>query len=172
MGLTQEDLNQIRAEIAANMKAQPAKKKQVHTNWEKNMVREYIATKYGNKLTIFNARVGAIPEERKKEMYKFLRRWADAIVVTRDEIIVIEGKMRPNPGVISQLQLYMRELHNTPEFEEYQDLPIRGVIVSATGDTTVEAMAIEAGLDFEVFKPSFFDAWEEMRLNGYAKRSN
>lgn len=89
------------------------------------------------------------------EIYMIYQRWADAIVIRATDIIIIEGKIRLGPGVISQIKLYEQLLPKTPRFFEFKELPIRLIILTAMRDPEVEALAASEGIEVVVFSPDW-----------------
>ncbi|MBN2860995.1 MAG: hypothetical protein JXK93_12085 [Sphaerochaetaceae bacterium] len=155
MDLTDEDINRIATAIATTPGIAVRAKKPKRKNFEKRMVYEYTTSAYPNELQWKNVRVGPIKPSKFGNMYAFLRRWADAIVVTKKEVVIIEGKIKPAAGVISQLQLYIEEFPRTPEFNMVKHMPVRGEIVSVFADEIVDRMAHDAGLRTVIYEPSF-----------------
>lgn len=157
MALTQEEYDAIvsAATDAAVARTKATKKKR--NNFEKRLVAEYVGVTYPTSLQWRNVRLGEIKNQQDGKMYAFLRRWADAIVITMDEVVIIEGKVKPAPGVISQLQLYMTLFPKTPEYTNYRNWNIRGEIVCALNDEEVENLAKKAGLNYVIYEPTFID---------------
>lgn len=99
-------------------------------------------------------RLGSIPtsevapllEDHEVRMLGVYRRWADFIVVTDDRLILGEAAIRPNPGKISQLQLYRLLLDNTPELQQYLPRAVEMQLVYAIEDPVVNAMARLVGI--------------------------
>jgi hypothetical protein len=155
VALSVEEYDSIVADAAAAVTARQQAKKKPRKNFEKRLVAEYVGMTYPTSLQWRNVRLGEIKNEQDGKMYAFLRRWADAIVITMDEVIIIEGKIKPAPGVISQLQLYMSIFPKTPEYHNYRNWKLRGEIVCALRDEEVEALARQAGLDYVIYEPTF-----------------
>lgn len=153
--LTDEDVQRIAAAIASTPGISTKKLKPKRKNFEKRTVYEYLTYAYPNELQWKNVRVGPIKPSEFGNMYAFLRRWADAIVVTKKEVVIIEGKIKPNAGVISQLQLYIEEFPRTPEFAMVAHMPVRGEIVSVFQDEIVDRMARDAGFKTVIYEPTF-----------------
>jgi len=132
---------------------------------EMRLVSEFLAKHYSNYETRTRVRLGAIhpelhPEtlsESEKAMVGVFRRWADAIVIMPDRLIIIEAAIRPSPGDISQIELYEHLIPLTPELDEFRSLPIEKVLVFALEDPVVVAMARERGIRAIYFKPPWID---------------
>jgi len=99
-----------------------------------------------------------ITEEERLNLGTF-RRWADALVILPDRLILIEAKIRPQPGVISQLQLYKRLLPNTPELQRFRDRPLEMLLVYAIRDDLLISMAREEGIRCIQYRPAWVDEY-------------
>ncbi len=85
------------------------------------------------------------------------RRWADALVFQPDRVILIEVKILPQPGVISQLKLYAELIPKTPELVEHKDKWVEMILVMAIEDSLITELARREGIRTIVFKPSWID---------------
>ena len=70
-------------------------------------------------------RVGLVPDHELARMYAVTLRWADAIVLHKGEVLIIESKLRADLGAVGQLLGYKELFRVTPEFSAYKDWPIR-----------------------------------------------
>jgi hypothetical protein len=86
-----------------------------------------------------------------------LRRWADAIIVTPTELIILEGKIIAAPGSIAQLQLYLDLVAKTPELVPFLDRTPRGVLLVAVEDPATTALAGRWGIRVVVYRPPWID---------------
>ena len=93
-----------------------------------------------------------------------LRRWnryADLIGFTDSEVQVVEAKIMPMPGAISQLQHYIDLVHTTPFFGAVPQKAIQGVLLWALDDPIITQRANAAGIRVVVFTPP----WVQDYLN-------
>ena len=128
---------------------------------ESKLVSEFCAIRYPDRRVLQRVRVGQIPSEldldglepEEIRMLGVWRRWVDALIIDPPYLRVIEAGMLPNPGDISQLELYMRLLPNTPDLEEFIDLVPVGVLVYAIDDPVVRTLASERDFTVEIFRP-------------------
>jgi hypothetical protein len=155
MAVTQEELEQIVSAVVSTMGTQKKAPRRKSLNFERRLVQEYVQRTYPNWLQWRNVRVGNYPYTEQGMMYAFTRRWADAIVSDGKVIIVIEGKIRVRAGIISQLQLYLSEVYQTPELSKLGQIPVKGQCVVVFDDEKVRQMAEAAGLIWTVYTPSF-----------------
>lgn len=85
------------------------------------------------------------------------RRWADALVFQPDRVILIEAKILPQPGCISQLKLYAELIPKTPELAEHKDKWVESLLVMAIEDSLITELARREGIRCIVFRPAWID---------------
>lgn len=146
------------------------RKKGVGRDWqprEQRLVAEFIARFYPKDESRTHFPLGSAPP-RFKGMYKsdadrrltgVFRRWADALVLMPDRIVLIEGKILPQPGVISQLNLYAELIPKTVELREHKDKPIDKVLVCAIEDRLISELARREGIQVRIFHPAWVDKY-------------
>ena len=118
---------------------------------ESKMLNAWLWDKHREDLQWRRVRLGPIPTKEMARVYMTLLRWADAVVIKDGVVNIIEAKIRPAPGVISQLELYKKLFPNTLEFTEYKDWPIQMIILSSMPDLAIAEMASEKDIEFEIF---------------------
>jgi len=93
-------------------------------------------------------------------MLRVRMRWADAVIIMDDRILVVEGKLRASEFLkgVGELLVYTHLVRVTPEFEKFRGLPVVGRLLIPIPDPVVETVARSQGLQVQVFRPSF---WEE-----------
>lgn len=96
-------------------------------------------------------RLGVLPTKEMARMYAVLLRWADAIVLEKGQVKIIEAKLRPDPGAVGQLELYKQLFPHTPEFSEFKNWPLVLVLLTATLDLNMVEMCSKKGIQYEVF---------------------
>ncbi len=102
------------------------------------------------------------PEE--KAMVGSWRRWADAVVYPPPDWILIEAAIRPNPGKISQLELYALLLPHTPELPYKTDEPLRQILLYAIEDPATTFLARKHGIEAIQYKPTWLPAYLRLLL--------
>lgn len=130
---------------------------------EMKLVSEYLAEKYPDDRSMTRVRLGVIHPsllqekytEEEKSLLTVWRRWADAIVVKKDRVILIEAAILPSPGDISVLLTYNYLLRFTPEFADVHNLPTEMELVSAIEDPVVSNLARSVGIRTVVFAPDW-----------------
>jgi hypothetical protein len=106
-------------------------------------------------------RVGQIPSEldvaglddAELRMVGVWRRWVDAVVVDPPLIRVIEAAILPDPGDVSQLELYLHLLPMTPELREFEHLRPAGMLVYALDDPVIRRLAADRNFTVEIYQP-------------------
>jgi len=77
-------------------------------------------------------------------------------------VIIIEAKIRPDPGAISQLKLYGQLFPKTPEFKQLKHLPVKLMLVVAYHDPEVEELCKREGIEYRFFSPPWVKLyWKE-----------
>ena len=134
---------------------------------ETKLVSEFAAVRYPGRRTIQRVRVGQIPGEIDVEglddaeirMLGVWRRWVDLMIVDPPFLRVIEAAMLPNPGDISQLDLYLQLLPATPELMEFVDLEPAGMLVYAIDDPVIRRLAVDRGYTVEIYQPAWLSQY-------------
>jgi len=130
---------------------------------EMQMVAEYIAKFYPQYTSRTRVRLGQIHPSLHPELFEdkdvallgVWRRWADAIVITKQKIILIEGAILADAGDISKLVLYKTLIPHTPELAEYKNLDIEMQLVYSIEDPMVVLLARETGIKAIFFQPDW-----------------
>jgi hypothetical protein len=138
----------------------------VNRTWrpvETRLLAEYLAARWPGHRVQQRVRVGRLhpsleipglsPEEQ--QALGCWRRWVDAIVWDPPRVILMEAAVKPDPGDVSQLELYLHLFPTTPEFQEWAAAPLVGVLVYAVDDPTIHRLARGRGLLVDVFSPSW-----------------
>lgn len=90
------------------------------------------------------------------------RRWADALVFLEDRVILLEVKILPQPGVISQLKLYAELIPKTPELSEHKDKWVEMLLVCAIEDSLISELARREGIRVIIFRPVWIDDYMQI----------
>lgn len=92
------------------------------------------------------------------------RRWADAVVLLPEELLLVEAAIRPNPGKIGQLELYQMLVPHTPELSQYRDRPVAMVLLYAIEDPAVNLLARRKGIRCIQYKPEWLPDYLELLM--------
>ena len=148
----------------------PKSKRPNKRDWqprEQRLVSEFVAQFYADYESRTHVHLGGTPPRFKGKFTRpengrllgVFRRWADAIVIMPDRIVLIEGKILPQPGVLSQLSLYERLIPNTPELSQHALKPVEKVLVCAIEDPLITQLAREEGVRVVIFCPEWIEAY-------------
>lgn len=123
------------------------------------MVLEWVQKYHSHALQWRRVRVGPLPKTENSSFFSVLRRWADLVFVEDDIVYIVEAKVRPDPGALSQLKLYERLFPQTPEFSQLSNKQIKLVFLTSMEDKEVKKLAAELGIEYEVYRPAWLDAY-------------
>ena len=121
---------------------------------ESDMLNAWLWDKHRFDVQWRRIRLGVLPTKALARMYMTILRWADAIVLSDGVAYIVEAKLRPEPGVISQLELYNKLFPETPEFSQYKNWPRKMMILSSVVDLNLVELASEKEILFEVYTES------------------
>jgi hypothetical protein len=138
--------------------------------WEPREMRlcsEYCTTYHHKARILTRVRLGRYPsellkyvsEEEELRMLTLWRRWADAIAIYPDRVVIVECTILPKPGKIQQLLLYKRLFYETPEFEDIKHLPVELELVYAVEDPHIVKLCEEYGIKAVYFKPRWIEEY-------------
>jgi len=143
--------------------------RQQRREWEAEYVSEYCAASFPGIPTVFHCRLGTWPQPltaaelttEEQAMLKVRMRWADAVVIQGDRILVVEGKLRASEFLkgLGELQLYVHLIAHTPEFEKFKNRPCIGRLLIPFSDPAVELIARQQNLQVAIFKPTFWNQY-------------
>jgi hypothetical protein len=131
------------------------------------MVTEYLTKAYPRDFWATRVRLGTPhPElltpgltEAEQRAVGAWRRWADAVIVQKDRVTILEAAIRPDPGDVSKLELYKRLLPVTPEYRAHREKPVELILLYAIEDPATILMARENGIRCIEYKPSWLSAY-------------
>jgi hypothetical protein len=125
------------------------------------LLHEWASLRYPGALVFYQLRLG--PTNRTlvnvtvtPELERMLRvaNWyADAVILTESEGLMVEAKVEPNPSAIGQALFYLRLYWQTPELAGYSHLPFSPVVLFAENDPTVADFARSLGVRVEIYTP-------------------
>jgi len=136
--------------------------------WEAEYVAEYCQAAFPREQVVYHCRLGTWPgpltagelTEEEQAMLRVRMRWADAVILLPDKMVVVEGKLRASEFLkgLGELQVYTHLLKVTPEFEKFKDRQVVGRLLTPIEDPVVNAIARQQGIETAVYKPKF---WRE-----------
>ena len=146
-----------------------AKEKRHWQPREQQMLSEWLVKTQKGKRWLTRVRLGSpraeiprpemSPEER--SMIGVWRRWADAVILEQDSATIIEAAIRPDPGKISQLELYAMLFPHTPELKAWAAVPLHLVLLYAIEDPATVLLARQKGIACIQYQPTWLPAYME-----------
>jgi hypothetical protein len=141
---------------------------------DRRYVVEFVMNHFPGRVTaFFNLRVGPAPEEMRRahpelpeSYFRPWKRFVDAVVVTADELIVIEGELRRPITALGELQAYAENVRETPELRPYMDRRIRRILVTPREDPMILEDAARVGVEVVFYRPVW--VLEYLRELGFA----
>ena len=138
---------------------------------ELRLVSEYVAANFPEGIKKFRVRLGTIHpgfdvsalDSGAKAMLTRFNRWADAVVILPDRLIIIEATIPPRAEKVAQLEMYEQLLTTTPEFEPYLNRRVEKLLVMGVKDPTVEIFARQRGIKVVVFVPEWLPEYLKER---------
>jgi hypothetical protein len=122
---------------------------------EAKYVNEWLQLNYPDKLTWKRVRLGVLPTNELSRMYMVTSRWVDAVVLDDGKVILVEAKLRPQPGAISQLQLYDNEFPRTAMFKDLWNKQRELVFLTTREVSGIKELADAAGIRYAVYRPDW-----------------
>jgi len=120
---------------------------------ENRLIHEYVDAFYTNQPKWYRQRLGPAMNPENARMMSVINRWADAVVFDGQNMVIIEAKMRPDPGAVGQLQLYAELLPQTPDFTMYANKPVRLVLVTTKEDLSTRTFCEGKGVEYAIYNP-------------------
>lgn len=135
--------------------------------WSTRLIREWAALRYPGAPMTEQLRlgpteemaVGVVISPAYVNALRVTNWYADGVLQTPDEILVIESKMKPNPGAVGQVLFYMRLAITTPALLESLHKPLVPVVLFAERDDTVATFAKQLGCRVEVYSPPWLEEY-------------
>ena len=132
---------------------------------DRRYVVEYVTEIYPNDRQFFNLRMGPAPISI-AEAYpglnvdRFARVWkktCDAVVITKDEIVLIEGELRRPTEGLGELLVYRDLINTTPELQPFMGKKIRTVLLCPILDPTMTMQLRDHNIDAVLYKPQWVE---------------
>ena len=79
--------------------------------------------------------------------------YVDKVVITKEHVLLIEGKIKPNSRAVGQLLQYKKLFTQTPEFEWAWEYPILMILLTPVENKMVKEFAEDQGIYYIIFRP-------------------
>ena len=142
--------------------AQPRKP---YVQRDRRYVVEYCEEAFPHARLFFNLRMGP-PPIAVAEAYpgldvdRYARVWkktCDAVAVTDDELVLIEGELRRPTEGLGELLVYRDLIATTPELQPYLNRRIRTVLLCPVVDPTITLQLKEHNIEMVLFRPRWVE---------------
>jgi hypothetical protein len=120
---------------------------------ESELVTKWLWEKHREDLQWRRVRLGVVPTKEMARMYSVILRWADAVFEHNGIIYIVEGKLRPQPGAIGQLELYREIFSQTLEFKQFWNYPVKLVLLCPVLDLNMAELCTKKDIIYEVWSP-------------------
>lgn len=136
---------------------------------EARYVSEYVLEKFPRCSQKIRCPLGGAPEMWIKEMgfskalrtYRPYRPEVDAVVIDKDKIILIEGKILKVMDGISKLPVYRFLVRETPELDIYRTKKIEARLVTPHPPGWCERVAKEFDVTIDLFEPDWIKDYRQ-----------
>jgi len=137
---------------------------------EPRWVSEYILAHYPDAESRPRCPLGPIPKEmeelygpeKARRAYRPSRPEADALVILKDKLILIEGKIQKLSEGLSKLPMYKSLIPETPELQAYKTLPVEMHLLVVRPIPWVLVAAEKSGVKVVQWAPPWIiPIWEE-----------
>lgn len=144
------------------------------------LLHEWVSMRYPRAMVFYQLRLG--PTNRSlvnvevtpalERMLRVANWYADAVILTESEGLMVEAKVEPNPSAIGQALFYLRLYWQTPELVSYSHLPFSCVALFAESDPAVTDFARSLGVRVEIYTPPWIAQYlERVQFRGRGSRS-
>lgn len=121
---------------------------------EKALLNAWLLENHATDTQWRNVRLGPIPVAEMARAFSVIRRYADAIFLKDGVVHIVEAKVRPNPGVVGQLEHYAMLFPDTPEFQQFQNWPIKMILLSSVPDLMLLDLVAKKNIDMVIMTPT------------------
>src|SRR5262249_46155948 len=135
------------------------------------LLKEWSALQPWQEPPIYELRLGPTPlspnvdvlTPQVEAMLRVFNRYADLVGITDQEIQVVEAKIFPDPGAISQVKHYETLIHSTPLLRQYPGRIVQPVILVALSDPIMAQAAAAQGIRWIVYTPAWVSGYVQTR---------
>jgi hypothetical protein len=131
--------------------------------WESRFVSEYIEARFPNTLKKIRVPLGPVRQEdidvyglmaAARRMRAF-RPEVDAVVVTKRELILVEGKLMKVLDGYAKLIVYSALVDETPELSDYHALNRRMILATPKPPTWALSIAQRFDVEIDIYRPEW-----------------
>jgi len=153
-------------------------KKRVNTrlnrSLEPRLVAEWVVQTFPHGTPMYRVPLGPPPDQLRQEigLDAALQKWrpwrpeVDAVVIEKDRLTLVEGKIFKVLDGIAKLIVYRALVPYTPELQPYANLPLRSVMVTPKPPYYEKIIADAFGMEVVIYRPE----WVLQTVEEYNKR--
>ena len=93
-----------------------------------------------------------VPDTKLERSAIPFQRWVDAVVKVNGIFMIIEFKRKLTDSAIGQVEGYIQEFPDTPEFQDFKPFEVKGMIVAFYDDPIVRQRAQDKGIVVDIYK--------------------
>ena len=135
--------------------------------WETRYVSDYVLQNYPDDHVQYRVPLGKVPESLIKELgllkaigiYRPYRPEVDALVITKDTLVLIEGKIFKVMDGLSKLPVYKSLIPETPELELYKKFPVYSELVTPKEPVWAAPFITEQDIHIRIFRPDWLEEY-------------
>ena len=136
-----------------------------YINRDRRYVAEWVIKNYPRAQVFYNLRLGLPPREiaaafpgtNADRMARVWKKTCDAVVITDDSMILVEGELRRPLEALGELLVYRDLLSTTPELQPYLGRKVRTVLLCPVEDPSLDLQLRELGIEKAVFRPPWVE---------------
>ena len=138
-----------------------------YTLRDRRYVAQWVIENYPHEQVFYNLRLGGVPSEVAarypgidvNRMARVYKKTCDAVVVTKTELILIEGELRRPLLALGELIIYRDLISTTPELKLWSHFPIRTVLLCPVEDPSLDMALATHKIEKAVFKPPWVEQY-------------
>jgi hypothetical protein len=136
--------------------------KRQYTNREWKLLSWWLATYHPRAQISMQERIGPTkpvqgitdPTPAEMAQARVRNRWVDALFIENDRPYIVEAKMKPDPGIFSQLIHYARKFRADPFWSVFARQPLGLIALVYDDDPSVAVEAPWYGVQWVVYQPN------------------
>lgn len=148
--------------------------------WEKRemrLVEEYCKEYYPLAKVWYRVRLGLAPaevrtkygEERGERLFTPYKPWADAVIATDDQVILIEGKLRATTAALGQVLMYRELIFEGPEFAKYKGRELITRVIAPWWDKKAAELMHRYKIETEYYEPAWIKDYVKYMRHYWSK---
>ena len=138
-----------------------------YTLRDRRYVAQWVIENYPHAQVFYNLRLGGVPSEVAarypgvdvNRMARVFKKTCDAVVVTSDELILVEGELRRPLLALGELLVYRDLISTTPELQPWSHFHVRTVLLCPVEDPTLDITLTRHKIEKAVFKPPWVEEY-------------